>query len=223
MKVVTLTACSRTRELALVLDALEPQLGDWTLLVGVDGTNEGVRDLLRERQCWPIIWNDQPLGIENHQRELVKAALAMGATHVAGLQDDTVPRPGAVNFWNWASVIADVGLLAVPSMGLTASGGRAVYRPWVPSGVGAVRLGPVFAAEGFVASRRTLQRLLPHWNGPSDYLDGQGRRYTGWDWSLNSAMRRLALTSYAPAESLVENIGATGTNTQPELHALVHG
>lgn len=224
MKIITLTACSRTRELAQVLDALVPQLGDWELLIGIDGWNQDVFDIAVRHS--PVRTHrrvfEEPLGIQNHQRELVREALEMGATAVCCLQDDTVPDPASIQ---WLDRLLPFGFLHHPSLGLITSEGKAVWRPWVdsPDRSGVVEIKSAFCAEGFVANADIMQELLPHWNGPTDFLDGNGQRFVGWDWSLASAARRLGLNARVPPTSLITNIGRTGSNANPIDFELVNG
>lgn len=225
MKIITLTACWRTDELARVLAALIPQLGEWELLIGIDGDCPPVCEVVSRVASGPrvyVLHAQHRFGIQTHQRELVRQALVMGAEAVACLQDDTIPEPDAVA---WLDRLLPFGFLHHPALGLTANGGRAVWRPWIdPVGhTGPIPVGSVFCAEGFVASRKVMENLLPHWNGPSDFLDGNGQRYVGWDWSLASAVRRIGLCALVPPSSRIRNIGHDGTHATPADFALVNG
>ncbi len=205
MKTITITHHNRPEMSRAILERLfsDPLIKGWRVLCGADG--DACLDVLRGFPCG-VVHNEIPLGVENHQRELVRR-VEHGV--VVLLQDDLELAVDALALLNRYAERLDgrsVGFLACPRLGQNALGLTGHFSMHRPSGVenagrpcDVVNAGSTFTAEG-ACFRADLARrvLLAEWNREPDVLYTNGQTHRGWDASLASAMRAYRLDGWVP-------------------------
>jgi hypothetical protein len=105
MKVITMTAYRRPQYTREVLDALAQcdGIGDWTLLPNVEPGNAEVIAAFRGFKACEcrLVVNERRLGLNRNTLAALMRAFHLKADHIVHLEDDTVPSPDALRYFEW--------------------------------------------------------------------------------------------------------------------------
>jgi hypothetical protein len=105
MKVITMTAYRRPQYTREVLDALArcDGIGDWTLLPNAEPGNSEVIAAFRDFHACEcrLVVNERRLGLNRNTLAALMRAFHLKADHIVHLEDDTVPSPDALRYFEW--------------------------------------------------------------------------------------------------------------------------
>jgi hypothetical protein len=166
LRVITMTAYKRPHSTREVLDALAAcdGIADWIVLPNVEPGNEEVINAFRNWDACDshLIVNEHQLGLNENTHAALFRAYELRADRIVHIEDDTVPSPDALRFFDWA--IEDVLSRQEHDRILLASGYsrpnacppvemshacdvRAIWWPW-----------------GWAVDRSRLGWLMRHWS-----------------------------------------------------------
>ena len=105
MKVITMTAYRRPQYTREVLDALAQcdGISDWVLLPNVEPGNAEVIAAFRDfHSCeCRLVVNERRLGLNRNTLAALMRAFHLKSDHIVHLEDDTVPSPDALRYFEW--------------------------------------------------------------------------------------------------------------------------
>jgi len=106
LRVITMTAYRRPAYIREVLAALAQcdGIADWLLLPNVEPGHEEVIDAFRQWSACEsrLAVNKERMGLNRNTQEALVRALLLRAAVVVHLEDDTVPSPDALRYFDWA-------------------------------------------------------------------------------------------------------------------------
>ena len=106
LRVITMTSYRRPDYTREVLNALAKCEGisDWLFLPNVEPGNDEVIAAFREWDACEsrLVVNDKRLGLNKNTHDAVYQAFKLRADVMLHLEDDTVPSPDALHYFDWA-------------------------------------------------------------------------------------------------------------------------
>ena len=169
MKVITMTAYRRpayTREVLTALGKCDG-ISDWILMPNVEPGNEEVIAAFREWDACEsrLHINSERLGLNRNTHDALFRAYQLRADVIVHLEDDTVPSPDALCYFDWA-----VREVLIPDRKspdghqvLFASGYNKPAAEPLPEQSHACGTRPIWTPWGWAVDRRRLAWLLAHW------------------------------------------------------------
>jgi hypothetical protein len=169
LRVITMTAYRRPAYTREVLDALAKcdDIADWMLLPNVEPGHEEVIGAFRDWNACEsrLLVNRDRLGLNKNTHDVLFRAFQLRADVIAHLEDDTVPSPDALCYFEWA-----VRELLVPDVKssdghqiLLASGyNKPKNEPRVDQSH-ACQTRPIWSPWGWAVDRSRLAWLLINW------------------------------------------------------------
>lgn len=165
LRVITMTAYRRpayTREVLAALAECDG-IADWLLLPNVEPGNEEVIDALRTWDACEsrLVVNARRLGLNRNTYAAVHRAFEMRASVSLHLEDDTVPSPDALRYFDWAvrEVLAGDERHSI----LLASGYNKPRTKPRPDQSHSCEYRPIWTPWGWAVDLPRLKWLIVHW------------------------------------------------------------
>jgi hypothetical protein len=169
LRVITMTAFRRPEYTREVLAALArcDGIGNWLLLPNIEPGHDDVIAAFREwnaTESQPLV-NFRRRGLNRNTHEVLTRALHLGADIIVHLEDDRVPSPDAMRYFEWA-----VMNVLVPNLKssdgqeiLLASGyNKPLIAPPTEQGH-ACQTRPIWSPWGWAVDRSRLMWLIDNW------------------------------------------------------------
>jgi cellulose synthase/poly-beta-1,6-N-acetylglucosamine synthase-like glycosyltransferase len=169
IRAITMTAYRRpayTREVLAALAKCEG-IADWILLPNVEPGHEEVITAFREWKASEVrlLVNRERLGLNRNTHDALFRAYQLRADVIVHLEDDTVPSPDALRYYDWA-----VRELLVPEVKsadghqiLLASGYNKPKSEPLPEQSHACQTRSIWSPWGWAVDRRRLVWLIANW------------------------------------------------------------
>jgi hypothetical protein len=203
LRVITMTAYRRpayTREVLAALAQCDG-IGDWLLLPNVEPGHEEVIDAFRQWSACEsrLAVNKERMGLNRNTQEALVRALLLRANVIVHLEDDTVPSPDALRYFDWAVreiLIPDVKSKDCHQITLASGYNKPKSQPR-PDQSHLCDTRPIWTPWGWAMDRSRLSWLLANW------CTGNSKCFTC---KIKAQYRRTRRELF-PVLSRIQNIG----------------
>jgi hypothetical protein len=169
LRVITMTAYRRPAYTREVLEALAKcdGIANWILLPNVEPGHEAVIGAFRDFSACEsrLLVNRNRLGLNKNTHDALFRAFQLRADVIVHLEDDTVPSPDALRFFDWA--VRDLLIPDVKSSDghqiLLASGYNKPKSEPRPEQAHSCATRPIWSPWGWAVDRRRLVWLIANW------------------------------------------------------------
>jgi hypothetical protein len=189
-----------TREVLAALAQCDG-IADWLLLPNVEPGHEDVIDAFRQWSACEsrLAVNKERMGLNRNTQEALVRAIRLRADMIVHLEDDTVPSPDALRYYDWAVreiLIADVKSKDGHQITLVSGYNKPKTQPR-PDQSHLCDTRPIWTPWGWAMDRTRLLWLLANW------CTGNPKCFTC---RIKQAYRRTRREFY-PVLSRIQNIG----------------
>jgi hypothetical protein len=169
LRVITMTAYRRpayTREVLAALAQCDG-IADWLLLPNVEPGHEEVINAFRQWSACEsrLAVNKERMGLNRNTQEALVRAMLLRAAVIVHLEDDTVPSPDALRYFDWAvreMLIPDVKSKDGHQITLASGYNKPKSQPG-PDQSHACDTRPIWTPWGWAMDRSRLAWLLANW------------------------------------------------------------
>jgi hypothetical protein len=203
LKVITMTAYRRPQYTREVLDALSRcnGIGDWQFLPHIEPGHEEVIEAVRMFDaCEKIVTvNPTRLGLNRNTFQCVDQANTIKAEVLVHLEDDTVPSPDALKFFEWAFErwSSDSTVFSISGYNNPKNAPTNLQRFECRYGR------PKFTCWGWGTWRDRLRQMIVHWcfRDPRSFAHNLNRRVRGNRTELHPQLSRIQNIGYELGEN----------------------